>query len=200
MKVVLASRNQGKIREFNQYLQEFGWEVVGVAQFADVPEVVEDGDTFAANAIKKAREVMLATGLPALADDSGIAVDALDGRPGVYSARYAGPAATDEANNCKLLNEMQGIEDERRGAKFVSCIAFITPETLDHPQVFTGECQGYLLHEPKGEGGFGYDPLFYLPEEGMTMAEISLERKNQISHRAAALGKLKECLIKQSIV
>jgi len=192
MKVVLASRNQGKIREFNSYLQKLDWEVIGVEQFPDVPEVVEDGETFADNAIKKAKEVMLATGMPALADDSGIVVEALDGKPGVYSARYAGIGATDEENNQKLLNEMKGIPNERRAAKFVCCIAFITPENPEQPELYIGECHGNLLHSPKGEGGFGYDPLFYIPSEWKTMAEITLERKNQISHRASALKKMCE--------
>lgn len=192
MKVVLASRNQGKIKEFNAYLHELGWQVIGVEQFADVPEVVEDGKTFADNAIKKAREVMLATKMPAFADDSGIVVEALGGRPGVYSARYAGEGATDQENNRKLLGEMQDVPDDQRQAKFVCYIAFITPKNPEQPELYIGECHGYLLREPRGEGGFGYDPLFYLPEEGKTMAEVTMERKNQISHRANALKKMCE--------
>jgi len=191
MRVVLATKNKGKVKEFNKYLQEIGWEVISLDQFPEIPAIIEDGNSFSENAIKKATTVMLATGFTAIADDSGIIVDALDGRPGIYSARYAGENATDEENNLKLLAELQAVPDEARTAKFVTSIAFVSPDN-NEPIVFNGECNGVILNAPIGDGGFGYDPLFYIPSEGQTMAELSLERKNQISHRAMALISMKK--------
>lgn len=190
MKVVLATKNKGKVKEFQQYLQSIGWEIISLDQFPEIQDIIEDGLSFAENAIIKAKTVASITGLPAIADDSGIVVDALDGRPGIYSARYAGEHATDADNNRKLLHELADIPESKRTAKFVSCIAYVSSE-IEDPIVFEGECHGRILFELRGQGGFGYDPLFYLETEGMTMAEISLERKNQISHRAMALNSMK---------
>jgi XTP/dITP diphosphohydrolase len=182
-KLLLATRNQGKVREFAAFFAELGWEVEAVPE--DAPEVIEDGTTFAANAIKKAETIARHTHKPALADDSGLEVEALEGRPGVYSARYAGEGASDAANNAKLLQELAGVPDGQRGARFVSAIALARPgqETL----VSFGTVEGEILRERRGEGGFGYDPLFLVPAHAQTLAEISLEEKNRISHRAEAL-------------
>jgi len=188
-RILLATRNAGKVREFARFFAELGWQVEPVP--ADAPEVIEDGETFSANAIKKAEEIAAFYNTPALADDSGLEVDALGGRPGVYSARYSGEDATDARNNAKLLAELQGVPEPERGARFVSSIAFARPgqETL----VSFGTCSGHILTEARGEGGFGYDPLFALPT-GQTLAEISLAEKNAISHRAHALRQLVDLL------
>lgn len=193
MKIVVATHNQGKLREFQNYLGGLGWEVISLASYPGAPDPVEDGDSFAANALIKARAIMEFTGLACLADDSGLVVDALDGAPGIYSARYAGENASDSDNNRKLIEDLRGVPADKRQAKFVSTIAYLAP-SMDEAIYFIGECQGMIVDEAAGRGGFGYDPHFYLPEEGSTMAEISLDRKNQISHRAQALEKLKRHL------
>src|SRR6185369_8113694 len=153
--------------------------------FPGFPETVEDGLTFRENALKKAREAMLYTGLPALADDSGLVVDALDGRPGVYSARFAGEGADDSANNRRLLEELAGVSVERRQAAFVCELAFVTPAGVE--QVFSGRVGGVILGSERGNDGFGYDPLFLVDGFDRTMAELSLQAKNEISHRGQAL-------------
>jgi XTP/dITP diphosphohydrolase len=189
-KLLLATRNPGKVREIASFFAELGWEVEPVP--ADAPEVVEDGTTFAANAIKKAEEMAALYHCPTLADDSGLEVDALDGRPGVYSARFAGEDATDERNNAKLLQELTGVVEDERAGRFLSAIALARPgqETL----VSFGTLEGRILTEPRGTGGFGYDPLFYLPAHGQTLAEITLAEKNAISHRAKALRAMVDML------
>ena len=187
-RVVLATRNQGKVREFNKLFAGLGWECVSLAEFADPPEVVEDGDTFEANAIKKAVAVSSYLNMPAIGDDSGLEVDALGGRPGVYSARYAGEQATDEDNWRKLLEELAGVPDERRTARFRCTLALAEPGKA--PLIATGSCEGVIAHAPSGNNGFGYDPVFYLPERNRTMAELSAEEKNRISHRAEAMRNL----------
>jgi len=154
--------------------------------------VVEDGDTFEANAVKKAREAARAAGCDALADDSGLCVAALDGAPGVYSARYAGEHATDEENNAKLLAALDGVEDRR--AKFVSVVALASGDAVTTAR---GEVEGVIAHAPSGSGGFGYDPLFFVPELGQTFAEIPAEVKNTLSHRARALAALRDKLSAQ---
>ncbi|MGZ4135839.1 MAG: XTP/dITP diphosphatase, partial [Tumebacillaceae bacterium] len=181
-KLLLSTRNQGKVREIAAFFAELGWHVEPVP--ADAPEVIEDGETFAANATKKAEEIAALYHCPVLADDSGLEVDALEGRPGVYSARYAGEQATDAQNNEKLMQEMQGQPYENRAARFVSAIALARPgqETL----VSFGTVEGMILDAPRGTDGFGYDPLFYLPSLDRTLAEIPIEEKNRISHRAKA--------------
>ncbi|MGZ4107385.1 MAG: XTP/dITP diphosphatase [Tumebacillaceae bacterium] len=189
-KLLLSTRNQGKVREIAAFFAELGWHVEPVP--ADAPEVIEDAETFAANATKKAEEIAALYHCPVLADDSGLEVDALEGRPGVYSARYAGEQATDAQNNEKLLQEMQGQPYENRAARFVSAIALARPgrETL----VSFGTVEGMILDAPRGTDGFGYDPLFYLPSLDRTLAEIPIEEKNRISHRAKALRSMVDML------
>ncbi|EJL43883.1 XTP/dITP diphosphatase [Brevibacillus agri] len=191
-KVVLATRNQGKVKEFNRLFADYGWEGISLAQYEGVPEVVEDGDTFEANALKKAIEISTYLQLPALGDDSGLEVDALDGRPGVYSARYAGEEATDEQNWRKLLHELEDVPMEQRTARFRCTLALVVPG--EEPIIATGACEGLIAREPKGTNGFGYDPVFYIPELEKRMAELLPEEKNQISHRAKAMQKLLEVL------
>jgi XTP/dITP diphosphohydrolase len=160
--------------------------------FPGIPPVEEDGATFAENAVKKAQSAAQATGKPVIADDSGLEVDALGGRPGVYSARFAGESASDAANNAKLLEELADIPDGQRNAAFRCSIALCFPD--GNCRTFSGELNGVILKEPKGMGGFGYDPLFLVPEYGLTLAELPLAMKNGISHRGKALARLKEYL------
>jgi len=190
--LVFATRNRGKLVELRQLLP--GVDVLAIDEAAarlgrDIPEVVEDGDTFEANAIKKAREVSAATGLPALADDSGLEVDALGGAPGVYSARYAGEGAGDAANNTKLLAALAGVPAERRTARFRASLALADVRGPLGADVLTadGVCEGVILDAPRGTGGFGYDPLFYAPELGQTFAEAGVGPKGDLSHRARAM-------------
>jgi len=189
-RIVLATRNQGKVKEFNKLFAALGWEAVSLGEYPDAPEVIEDGETFEANAVKKAVTIANALQMTAVADDSGLEVDALGGRPGVYSARYAGEHATDEENWRKLLEELKEVPMAKRTARFRCTLAFVEPG--GEPIVATGSCEGIILHEPSGTGGFGYDPVFYLPERMCTMAQLSPEEKNQISHRAVAMRKLLE--------
>ncbi|MDD2540311.1 MAG: XTP/dITP diphosphatase [Desulfuromonadaceae bacterium] len=190
--LVVASRNQGKILEITALLAGLVDKVSGVFDFTDFPETVEDGATFEENALKKAREASCFSGLPALADDSGLVVEALGGRPGVFSARYAGVDAGDAANNKLLLEECQKVPDEYRQAAFICVLAFVTPEGVE--QVFTGRVTGRILSAPRGEGGFGYDPLFLVDDLERSMAELDLAEKNLISHRAKAFMKFREYL------
>lgn len=188
--IVLATRNAGKIREFAALMAEMGLEVKGLDDFPEVPEVEETGTTFEDNALLKARAVAKATGLVAVADDSGIAVDALGGAPGVYSARYAGPHGDVEANNAKLLAALKGVPDERRTARFVCVVAAARPDGREI--LARGEWEGRIGHGYQGASGFGYDPLFFDPELGRTAAEMSREEKNARSHRGRALRALME--------
>lgn len=185
MELVVATRNRGKLQEIQAFLDGIVATVRCAADFADFPETVEDGLTFQDNALKKAREAMRFTGLPALADDSGLVVDALDGCPGVYSARFAGEGGDDAANNRRLLEELDGIPAGQRQAAFVCVLAFVTPTGVE--QVFSGRVGGAVLAAERGDGGFGYDPLFLVDGFGRTMAELSLDEKNAISHRGQAL-------------
>jgi XTP/dITP diphosphohydrolase len=188
--LVFATRNRGKLVELRELLAGVDVRVVGVADLSRaIPDVVEDGDTFAANAIKKAREVALAAGLPALADDSGLEVDALGGAPGVISARYAGEPCDDAANNRKLLDGLRGVPPERRTARFHCVVAFADPGGPLGDRVLTsdGVCEGIVLDAPRGTGGFGYDPLFFCPELGRTFAEAGVGAKGGVSHRARAV-------------
>lgn len=184
---VLASKNKHKAEEIKAILGA-GFNVItqDAAGVGDI-DVVEDGTTFEENAVKKAEAIMQATGKPTIADDSGLCVDALGGDPGVYTARYAGENATDKQNIGKLLGALSGVAFDKRTAKFVCVIAFAQPgrETL----TFRGECAGAISLEPAGEGGFGYDPVFYVTQYDMTMAELDASIKNAISHRSAALRK-----------
>jgi XTP/dITP diphosphohydrolase len=180
-KVVLASQNKKKLRELQQLMEGTGIEVQSLPP--DAPEVEETGDTFEANALLKARAAVALTGLPALADDSGLVVDALNGEPGVRSARWV--PGTDVDRYQTLLTRMAGVPAAQRTARFVSVIAMVTPDGRE--ELVQGECEGYIGTEPVGSGGFGYDPVFYFPD-GRSMAELSAEEKNRISHRARALA------------
>jgi XTP/dITP diphosphohydrolase len=190
--IVVATRNPHKLVEVRAILSAQDLRALGVAEFDGVPEVVEDGATFEANAVKKAEAVARATGRTCVADDSGLVVDALDGAPGVLSARYAGTHGDSVLNNAQLLRELEGVADDRRTARFVCAIAIAASSC--ETRVLRGECEGRITTELRGEGGFGYDPLFYSPELGKTFAEASSEEKNSVSHRARALEKLGEAI------
>jgi XTP/dITP diphosphohydrolase len=192
--LVVATRNAGKIRELELLLQGIVEKILPIGSYPGIPDVDEDGATFAENAVKKARFAAQATGLPALADDSGLVVDALGGRPGVYSARFAGKGAGDSANNLKLLAEMAGIVPSKRTAAFHCVLAFCLPDGAC--RTFEGRLPGIILEEQQGDGGFGYDPLFLVPEYGQTLAQLSLEIKNGISHRGRALEEFRRYLAK----
>lgn len=194
--IVIATGNKGKLKEFAHFFGQFGKEVRSLADYKDLPEIIEDGSTFAENARIKAELIARHLNLPTLADDSGLCVDALDGAPGVYSARFAGEHGNDEANNAKLLVELTRIvpEDKRQPldeasllspAEFVCALSYAEPSgEILHTE---GVCKGFILSEHRGEHGFGYDPLFYLPDLGKTMAELTTLEKSRISHRAIAL-------------
>jgi XTP/dITP diphosphohydrolase len=192
--VVIATRNPGKLREIEAILTPLHLKLLSLSDFPDLPEVEEDGATFAENAGKKARAIARLTGCLTIADDSGLAVDALGGRPGVLSARYAGGNATDRERYQKLLDEMAGIPEGKRQATFVCTLAVAFPG--GKMQIVEGECRGWITFAPRGKHGFGYDPIFFVPEFGQTMAELEPEVKNRISHRARALEKLKLILPK----
>lgn len=184
MKVILASKNQHKLTELSTILSQLGFEIALESEYGLDIDVEETGTTFEENSFLKADAVMKASGLPVLADDSGLMVDALDGAPGVYSARY-GHKASDKERTAYLLENMKEVPEERRGAKFVCVITCLFPD--GRKIVARGECPGVIARAPHGENGFGYDPVFYLPELGMTYAELPSEQKNAISHRARAL-------------
>ena len=192
-KVVLASGNVGKVREFNQRLGDQHIEVVPQSSFG-VPEAEETGLTFVENAILKARNAARHTGLPALADDSGIEVDALNGAPGIYSARYAGAGASDEANLRRLLAALEGMPDAERGARFQCVIAYLRHAEDPTPLICQGTWEGRILTAPRGTNGFGYDPVFFVPDEAASAAELPAEIKNRLSHRGQALRRLLEAL------
>ena len=181
--LVLATRNEGKMKEFQQILQGFPVEIKNLNDFGPIPEVEENGATFDDNAYKKASFTAKVLGVPAIADDSGLVVEALGGAPGVKSARYAGEHATDEDNIAKLLQEMAGKVDRRAAFECVISIAVPSGPAL----TYEGRCEGEIVAEPRGASGFGYDPIFYYPEYGKTFAEISPEEKNRVSHRGRAL-------------
>lgn len=189
-KLVLASGNAGKLRELSALLEDFGYEVHAQSEFG-VIEPEETGTTFVENAIIKARNAAEHTGLPALADDSGIVVDALQGAPGVYSARFAGSNATDEANNALLVEKLVSVPVEQRTARYRAVIVLMRHVGDPSPIICEGSWEGLIQLEPQGDGGFGYDPYFYLPDQGCTSAQLSAEEKNRLSHRGQALQQLK---------
>ncbi len=195
-KIVLASGNAGKVQEINKLLSSHGIDVVAQTEF-DVPEAVEDGLTFVENALKKARHAAKLTGLPAIADDSGIEVDALDKRPGIYSARYSGEGATDTENNEKMLAELKDVAEADRTARYWCVMVYLENENDPTPIITQGSLEGRMMTAPQGEGGFGYDPIFWLPEQNCAAAQLSMEEKNKISHRAIALNALAEELKKR---
>jgi XTP/dITP diphosphohydrolase len=192
-RLLLATENRGKRDEVISILKPLGIEVISLADLRaergeaaeDWPEVIEDGRTFAENSLKKAQTFYDFSGIPTLADDSGLVVDALGGAPGVHSARYAGIQKNDADNNDKLLRELEGVAYEKRTARFVCVISFV--DGGHAPLIVGGQCEGMIADEPQGEAGFGYDPLFYLPERQCTMAQLSPAEKNAISHRYQAL-------------
>jgi XTP/dITP diphosphohydrolase len=188
--LVLATRNRHKIEELVALLGGLGITIRTLDEFSDAPDVVEDGDTCEANAVKKARTIAEFTGLPAVADDTGLEVDALDGRPGVYAARYAGGDATYEDNCRKLLRELTGVPREQRTARFLTVAAIALPS--DGIRVAQGTLDGVIAEEASGTLGFGYDPVFLIPELGKTLAQLSADQKNTISHRAKAFAKMRE--------
>lgn len=198
--LIVATKNAGKVREFTHAFAPLGLEVKSMFDYPELPAVMEDGTTFAENALKKSKQIAEALGMPVLADDSGLCVDALEGRPGVYSARYAGEQATDEENNLKLLSELEGMKQgEDTGQPLLSTARFVCALSLYDPatgEEYTAEgtVEGWITSEPAGGGGFGYDPLFFLPEFGKTMAELTLTEKQAISHRGRALRLLTEKL------
>jgi XTP/dITP diphosphohydrolase len=190
-KIVLASGNQGKLREFFRILGSAGFEIVAQSEY-NVPDVDETGLTFVENAILKARNAAKITGLPALADDSGIEVDALKGQPGIYSARYSGEG--DDANNTKLLNALAGVPDAERTARFRCCIVFMRHADDPSPLIADARWEGRILHQLSGVNGFGYDPLFYVPTHNTSSAELDPDEKNAISHRGQALQHILELM------
>lgn len=192
-KVVLASNNHGKIREFNQLLQPFAFELVAQSSLG-VSDIEETGATFVENALLKARHAAQVTGLPALADDSGLLVDYLNGAPGIYSARYAGKNASATDNIEKLLQTLKDVPDENRHASFYCVLVFLNSASDPAPLITDGRWPGIILREPKGHSGFGYDPIFYLPELRHTAAELAPEVKNRLSHRGMALTALVQAL------
>ncbi len=191
--IVLASSNQGKLREFAQILAAFNFKVVPQSQF-QVSSVPETGLSFVENALIKARNAAQQTGLPAMSDDSGIEVDALKGAPGIYSARFAGPQASDEDNNQCLLKKLKALPDEQRTARYHCVIVYIHHANDPMPLICQGTWEGRILHEPRGNNGFGYDPLFYVPTHDCASAELLPEVKNQLSHRGQALRALQTAL------
>ncbi|NLM20478.1 MAG: XTP/dITP diphosphatase [Peptococcaceae bacterium] len=198
MKILLATKNKGKVEEFAELIAKSGIKspdlqsnnaktslsILSLNDFPELPEIEENGQTFAENALIKARAAFAQTKLMTLADDSGLEVDALDGAPGIYSARYAGEPKDDERNIQKLLADLQDVPEEARTASFRCSLAIIMPDGQEH--LIEGTVEGRILKEKKGQGGFGYDPVFYLPELGKTMAELQMEEKNANSHRARA--------------
>lgn len=192
-KLVLASANAGKLRELKNLLEGLDFDLHAQSEY-QVPEAEETGTTFVENAIIKARNAAAHTGCMALADDSGIEVDALNGAPGVYSARFAGPGASDADNNALLVEKLKSVPEQERGARYRAVIVLMRHEADPSPIICEGSWGGIIRLEPAGTGGFGYDPHFYLPELDCTSAELSADRKNSLSHRGMALRQLKERL------
>lgn len=188
-KIILASGNQGKLKEFQQLLSGCGFDIYPQSEFFS-ESAEETGLTFVENALIKARYACQKTGLPAIADDSGIEIDALNGRPGIYSARYAGVDANDEKNNALLLQELIDVPDKKRTARYHAVLVYMRHAEDPTPIICHGTWEGKILREAKGAGGFGYDPLFYVPTHNCTSAELTKEEKNKISHRGKAMAKL----------
>ena len=193
--IVLATNNLDKVREINQLLHDSTYRIIPQSKF-NVVEVEETGSTFIENALIKARNAAKYTNIPVIADDSGIEVVALDGRPGIFSARYAGAGATDEDNLKKLIKDIEQINEKNRYAKFICAMVYITNSDDQKPIIVEGVWEGYVITKPRGTNGFGYDPIFYIPEYKCTSAELDNEEKNKLSHRGQALRKLIEKLNK----
>lgn len=197
-KLVLATGNQGKVKEMATLLSEFGFDVLAQSEF-NVSSVAETGTTFIENAIIKARHAAKETGLPAIADDSGLEVDFLKGAPGIYSARYAGEDASDQDNLEKLLQAMTDVPEAQRTARFHCVLVLMRHENDPTPIVCHGKWEGKILTQAHGENGFGYDPIFYVPEDNCASAELDPIRKKQLSHRGKALSQLFDLLKQQGI-
>lgn len=191
-RIVFATSNEGKMREIREILRSLGAEILSIKEAGVHVDIVEDGETFEANAVIKAKAVWEKTGGIVLADDSGLEIDYLNGEPGVYSARYMGEDTSYEIKNWNLIHRLKGVPEEKRTARFACVIAAVLPDG----RVLTtrGTMEGHIAHEPAGEGGFGYDPILMLPEYGKTSAEITMEEKNAISHRGKALRAMRELL------
>jgi XTP/dITP diphosphohydrolase len=194
MKLLIASRNQNKIKEIMDFFYDLNIEILSLNDYQFINEVKEDALTFKGNALKKARSRAIETGILTLADDSGLELDYLNGKPGIYSARFAGYGASDEDNNSKLLRDISNVPMEKRTARFKTVIALFDP-VIEREYIAEGICEGIILEKPRGNNGFGYDPLFLIPELNKTMAEMTLKEKNIISHRAKAL-KIMRAIIK----
>lgn len=192
MKQIEATKNKGKLEEIAQILAQFPYDVVSMAQAGVKDDIEETGSSFEENALIKAMSVWRITGETVLADDSGLEVDYLGGAPGVHSARYAGPRATDEDKNNKLLDALSGVPADKRTARFVCAIAVVFPD--GRSVMARGTCEGIIAFDSKGDYGFGYDPLFYIPEHGLTLAQMDSDIKNKLSHRGKALRELVEIL------
>lgn len=186
--VIIATKNPGKAREFEHIFASRGIEVKTLLDFPEIPEIEETGTTFEENAILKAEAISQALGKMVIGDDSGLMVDALEGRPGIYSARYAGEPKNDQNNTDKVLEELNNVPEEKRTARFYCALAVSIPGK--ETKTVSASCEGQILKERRGTNGFGYDPVFYVPEKGVAMAELSSDEKNKISHRANALKKL----------
>ena len=197
-RLVLASGNPGKLHELSAILDDLGYELHPQSEF-DVSEVAETGTTFVENAIIKARHAAVHTGLPALADDSGIEVDALDGAPGVYSARFSGPGADDAANNALLVEKLRDVPPMERSARYRAVIVLMRHAADPSPLICEGSWEGVIQLEPAGNGGFGYDPYFYLTGQECTSAQLTAAEKNRLSHRGKALAELKRKLLEQGV-
>lgn len=191
--ILIATNNKGKIQEFEQLLAPLGFQVKSLLDLDETIEVVEDGETFQENAAKKAETIAYKFRIPTLADDSGLIVDALGGRPGVRSARYAGEGKDDQENLEKVLTELENVPDLERGARFHCSLALAVPG--ENTIIVDGTCEGTITREPVGENGFGYDPIMYIPIKKRTMAQLTKQEKNEISHRSLALKKLKDLLV-----
>ena len=191
-KIVFATTNEGKVKEIKEILAGFPIEVVSMKEMNITADIEENGATFEENSLIKAREVSKLTGLPAMADDSGLEVDYLNGEPGIYSARYLGRDTDYNYKNNYIIEKLENAKDEERSARFVCVISIVLPDGREF--IKKGVLEGRIAYEIKGENGFGYDPVFYLPEYGMTSAELSGEEKNKISHRGKALGAMKELI------
>ena len=191
--MIVATRNKGKIREIREALKGLGLRIHALSDFSGIPEIEEDGKSFAENALKKARFYSKYFGKVTIADDSGLEVDGLNGSPGIYSARYAGEGASSQENNRKLLGEMEDLPISKRGARFKCILAVASPGGRE--VIAEGSCKGRIGFREKGKRGFGYDPLFVLPKSKKTMAELSLVEKNRISHRGKALRKLRKRIV-----
>ncbi len=194
MEIIVATKNRGKVREIRKALKGLGLKIYSLNDFSDVPEIEEDGESFTENALKKARFYSKHFGKLTIADDSGLEVDALEGLPGIYSARYSGEGASDRENNQKLLREMEAIRISKRGARFKCVMAMVFHDGRE--AVAEGSCRGRIGFREMGKKGFGYDPLFLLPQYGKTMAQLTLKEKNRVSHRGKALKKLKKIIVK----